>query len=71
MNQIIRLPPKKPHAPPRKANQPTRELGMPIASSIPWTGKGECTSQRVYPAWRTLRAADMAAAGVSNSARIP
>src|ERR1035438_4044843 len=58
-------------APPRKENQPTVELRMPIALSIPCTGNGVKTSQRVQPASRTFCAACRTSAAVVNSAIIP
>ena len=52
-------------------NQPTRELRIPIAPSMPWTGNGVKTSQRVNAASRTFRAAISTDAAVVNSAIIP
>jgi hypothetical protein len=50
--------------------QPRRESARPIALSMPCTGKGVCTSQRVKPASRTFSAAWSTSAGVSYSASI-
>ena len=42
-----------------------------MASSMPWTGKGVCTSQRVYPASRTFSAAAMVAAAADGPGYAP
>src|SRR5688572_19976936 len=65
------MPRKKPVAPPRKENQPTIDGFMPMALSIPCTGKGVKTSQFLKPASRTISAARMASPGVSNWAMRP
>src|SRR5664279_2950093 len=54
-----------------KENQPTDEFRMPIALSIPCTGNGVNTSQRLQPESRTFCAACRTSAGVVNSAIIP
>src|SRR6185312_2924112 len=54
-----------------KANQPTLEFFKPIARSMPCTGNGVNTSQRVNPASRTFSAACMMSAAVVNSAMTP
>src|SRR3569833_2459286 len=54
-----------------KANQPTLEFFKPIARSMPCTGNGVNTSQRVNPASRTFSAACMMSAAVVNSTMTP
>src|SRR6185437_2764459 len=51
--------------------QPTFEFFRPIARSMPCTGNGVKTSQRVKPALRTAWAACMMEAGFGNSAITP
>src|SRR6185437_16816090 len=65
------MPQVYPVTPPMKANQPTLEFLRPMARSMPCTGKGVNTSQRVKPASRTFSAACMMPAGVVNSAMSP
>src|SRR5881392_267375 len=47
----------KPVIPPISTTALSHDLPSPIASSIPWMGKGEKTSQRLNPASRTRLAA--------------
>src|SRR5262245_33496381 len=48
---------RRPETPPNKTHPLNHDLPRPIASSIPWMGKGEKTSQRRKPASRTRLAA--------------
>ena len=49
----------------------TTDLPRPIASSMPWIGNGENTSQRLNPASRMDSAAWKSAAAEGNSAPRP
>src|SRR5216117_4407409 len=47
----------RPETPPNKTQPLNHDFPSPIASSIPWIGNGEKTSQRLNPASRTRLAA--------------
>src|SRR6266487_510774 len=60
----------KPETPPNRTHPLNQDFPNPMASSIPWIGNGEYTSQRLKPASRTRLAASYSAGALGYSAAI-